>query len=103
MEIRKLDEVWTADDKKLGLAQKLYHREGQSDPKLKLYGSYLEVESFDYGDDYYVPTDFIEGRDAEAGRVYLSVKLQKVLENTWSRLPDFIARGNRQEEALSEG
>lgn len=101
--IKRLAEVWTADDKRLGLAKSLYHRETGSDPALKLYPTYLEVESFDYGDDFYVPTDFVSASGQELGRVALSVSLQKVLENTWSRMPDFIAAGKARKEELAAG
>lgn len=100
VDIKKLDEVWTADDKKLGLATAVYHRKEGVDPQLKFYASYLYVESFDYGDEYYVPTEFIASRDPQTGRVKLSVKLQKVLEYTWSRMPDFVAAGKARQESL---
>ncbi|NIT55781.1 MAG: hypothetical protein GWN00_05955, partial [Aliifodinibius sp.] len=67
--ISKLEEVWTADDKKLGVANAIYHRLEGINPELKYYASYLHVQNFDYGDDYYIPTDFIEGRDEETGRL----------------------------------
>jgi hypothetical protein len=102
-EIKKLDEVWTADGKRLGVARTLFHRQGDADPALKLYRSYLGVTSFDYGDDYYVPTDFIAAYDGDQGRVTLSVTLQKVQEYTWSRLPGFVASGMSQREELAAG
>ncbi|MEW5985555.1 MAG: hypothetical protein AB1791_02880, partial [Chloroflexota bacterium] len=85
MEIHKLDEVWTADQKKLGVAHHLHHALGEVNPDLKLYASYLEVESFELGDDYFIPTDFIAGRDPAGGRVNLDATLKKVLEETWVR------------------
>ncbi|MCI0394894.1 MAG: hypothetical protein L0332_17090 [Chloroflexi bacterium] len=100
LDIKRLEEVWTADNKKLGLAQSLFHRLGGVDPELGFYDTYLEVENFEYGDDYYVPTDFIKGRDPKTGRVMLSISLQKVMERTWSRLPDFVAHGQARKELL---
>ena len=57
---RKLDEVWTSDSQKLGLAQRLFHRTEGVEPANLLYESYLEVENFELGSTYFVPTDFIE-------------------------------------------
>ncbi len=65
LDIKKLDEVWTADAKKLGLAQQLFHRQDEVNPDLQLYASYLEVENFEYGEVFYVPTDFVADRAAE--------------------------------------
>lgn len=100
MEIHKLDEVWTADSQKLGVAHHLYHNLGEVNPDLQLYASYLEVESFDFGDDYYLPTDFITGRDPATGRVHLDVTLKQVMEATWFRRPDCIVRGQARQEEL---
>lgn len=49
LEIKKLDEVWTADSQKLGLAQYLFHRTKEIDPDLQYYASYLEVEDYQFG------------------------------------------------------
>lgn len=100
--IKKLDEVWTKDEKKLGLAQELYHRLDGINPDLLYYASYLEVESFEYGITYFVPTDFIAPRDAEGERVMLTVSLEKVMKRTWFVMPDFIVRGEARKEALEE-
>jgi hypothetical protein len=100
LEIIKLDEVWTADSKKLGLAQSLFHRTKDINPKLLLYASYLEVESYEFGEIYYVPTDYVEGREPDTGRVMLAVDLQTVLKRTWARLPDFIAHGEAEKQDL---
>lgn len=101
MNFRKLDEVWTADSKKLGSAYRLFHREEEINPALQYYASYLEVESYEYGETYYVPTDFIAGRD-ESGKVTLTVTLGEVLRRTWLRMPDFVAQGQDRREALPE-
>lgn len=99
--ISKLEEVWTADDKKLGVANAIYHRLEGINPELKYYASYLHVQNFDYGDDYYIPTDFIEGREEETGRLSLNRKFQEVLENTWTRMPEFVLQGNGRIEKLT--
>jgi hypothetical protein len=99
--IKKLDEVWTSDDKKLGVVQALFHRpEEEVDPAVKYYASYVEVENFMYGSDYFVPTDFIAGRDEGTDVIRLEVSFKEVMERTWFRMPDFIARGRARKEKL---
>lgn len=99
--ISKLEEIWTADDKKLGVANAVYHRLEGVDPQLKYYASYLHVQNFDYGDDYYIPTDYIKGRDPETHRLTLTTTFHEVLTNTWTRMPEFILHGNGQIEKLA--
>jgi hypothetical protein len=100
--IKKLEEVWTADNQKLGLAQNLYHRKEDINPDLQLYASYLEVGDYDLGLDFFIPTDFIQGRDKESGKTMLSTSKQQVMKRTWFRMPDFIAQGKAQKESLAE-
>lgn len=102
LKLRKLEDIWTNDGRLVGQAHSLYHRLGDVDPELKLYATYLLVISFEIGEDYYIPTDFIEGRDPETGRVMLSVDMLRILEETWERMPDFVARGEAKVEALSK-
>jgi hypothetical protein len=104
-EIRKLDEVWTSDDIRLGLAHRFFHRTRDVNPELQLYGSYLQVKNFDLGDDYYVPTDYMAGRDPASGRIRLSVPFRTAMAQTWTRLPQFVLMGlaRREELAESEG
>lgn len=88
--IKKLDPVLTSDDQQLGVAESMYYRLVDIDPAVGYYAAYLVVQNFLLGDDYYIPTDFISGRDSQ-GRVRLTVSLKAVLDHTWSRMPDFIA------------
>ena len=101
-EIRKKDEVWTADDQKLGQAQLLFHRTGEVNPALLLFATYLEVEDFDYGENFYVPTDFIVERQVDTGRLMLSKKRDEAMQLTWSRMPDFVLQGQARTEELPE-
>lgn len=101
-DIKKQDEIWTADNRRLGFAMALYYRLNDIDPDLQLYAAYLAVNNFDYGEEFYIPTDFISGKDAQSGRLELSVPLSKVMDRTWFRLPDFIAKKQFQLEKLPE-
>ena len=99
--IKKLEEVWTADNQKLGLAQNLYHRKEDINPNLQLYASYLEVGDYDMGLAFFIPTDFIQYRDKESGKTMLSASKKQVMKRTWFRMPDFIAQGKAQKESLA--
>ena len=99
---RKLDEVWTSDGQKLGLAQRQFHRTEGVEPAILLYESYLEVENFELGSTYFVPTDFFEEREGESGDLKLSKSFNEVQELTWFRMPIFVARGDGREESLPE-
>lgn len=99
--IKKLEVIWTSEDKKLGLAQHLFHRQHDINPKLQLYATYLEVEDFEHGEVFYVPTDFIADRDPETGKISLTVSFKEAMNRTWFRMPDFIAQGKSREEELS--
>lgn len=98
--INKLEEIWTVEGKKLGLAQHLFHRQDDINPKLQLYASYLEVEDFEYGEVFYVPTDFVAGRDPETGKISLTVSYDEAMKRTWFRMPNFIAHGQSQKAEL---
>jgi hypothetical protein len=102
IEIKRWDEVWTADEQKLGIAQQLYHRTDDIDPALQLYATYLEVEDFDFGTSFYVPTEFVAERQDQAGRVNVSKKRSEAMQLTWFRMPDFVAQGSYRKEALPE-
>lgn len=101
VELYKDDEFWTNDGHQLGRAHHLSHRLQDVDPVLQLYATYVHVVSMDIGDDYYVPTEYIAGR-SEDGRVTLTVSMGEVQDLTWTRVPDFIIRGEAHDEALPE-
>ena len=102
LNIHKLEEVWTADGKKVGLAEKIYHRVKGADPELELYESYLEIENFELGSSFFVPFDFIRNDEVQTERIELAVTFDDVHRNTWTRMPFFVAHGEAREETLSE-
>lgn len=99
IDIKRGEEVWTSDGDRLGTVRRLHHRQEEINPELELYATYLHVVSFDLGDDFYVPTDYIDGRDKN-GRILLTESMQKIQDRTWTRLPDFVAQGKDKEEEL---
>lgn len=98
--IAHLDEIWTADDKRLGLAIRYVHRKSGVDPTLRLYATYLVVENYELGVTYYIPTEYIANLKPESGKVSLSVTMKEVMKQLCFRMPTFIARGEGQVEAL---
>lgn len=98
--IKKLDEVWSTDQKLLGLAQTLHVREEGVDPELQLFGAYLQVENYDLGEIFYVPTDFITSRIDANKKIVVSATFTEALRKTWTRMPDFVAQGNGQKVDL---
>lgn len=99
--IQVRDEVWTSDGVKLGIVNALHHRLTEARPEEQLYGTYLEIYNFELGDDYFVPLDFVALRDAEQGRLMLSVPMKEVLQRTWSRAPRFIAAAQSRRVPLT--
>ena len=99
LNLKEKDEIWSKDGHRLGLANYVYHRTKDVNPQLELYERYLYVFSFDVGDDYYVPMDFITG-DKEHGRFTLTVTMDEAMAKGWSRLPDFILKGESVKEEL---
>lgn len=89
--INEFDDVWTSDEFKLGAAR-CWHLRPEADVNAaeQLYARYLEVESFELGDSFFVPAEYIEAYDAAEGKVLLSASLKLVMNRTWTRPPDFV-------------
>ena len=100
IDIRKLEEVWSSDDKLFGLAQYVFMREEGADPDLQLYEGYLGVENYELGEIFYIPLDFITGRDHMGERVLVSATFSEALQQTWTRIPHFVAHGDGRKEEL---
>lgn len=102
---KKYDKVVTADDVPLGELIRIHHRREDINPELRLYASYLEVWSIDFGGHIYVPTDYIDEYDVGASTIYLTETKHTVQQETWDRTPGFIAgrKSQRQELPVPEG
>lgn len=99
--LRRGTAVWTADGKDIGYATRLHHRQTDIAPDLKLYGSYLEIFSVRLGVKTYIPTDFIRNYDPAENKLILSVTLEDIGIETWSRKPLFIAFQQAKIESLA--
>ena len=94
--------VMTSDNYRLGQVHTLYHRLAEPQPELALFASYVMVVNIAIGDDFYVPTSYIdETRDAETA-VYLTITRDDVTDKQITRIPEFIVEGQFEEEKLPE-
>lgn len=101
--IRDRDAVWTDDGFKLGVARALHYRPPHEvNPEEQLYAVYLEVVSYELGDDLFIPTDFLASRDEESQSVSVALPLKAVMQRTWWRAPDFVAKLLGREKRLSK-
>jgi hypothetical protein len=98
--VRKNDKVETTDGRYLGTAFSLHYRQDEVNPELELYAVYLKTWNEQMGDWFFLPTDFIQSADRETNTIKLSVDFATVQKETWSRLPDFIARAHDKEVEL---
>jgi hypothetical protein len=99
--LRKYAEVWSSDGQRLGIALRFHYRpEAEVDPDLKLYATYLLVQSIELGGPAYIPTEFIADYDPAANRVTLAVDQRFLEEELWNRMPNFVARGRDFQEEL---
>jgi hypothetical protein len=101
LKLKEQSEVWSKDGHRLGQAKHIFHRTEGVDPQLELYSQYLYVFSFDLGDDYYIPLDFIE-EDEKHGRFTLNLTMDEAMAKGWSRIPDFVVQGQSTREELSD-
>ena len=102
--LKRRDRVVTADGYQLGLARNLHHRpEADVNVVEQLYPIYLKVENFELGDDFFVPLEYIEGRDADTGDINVDATMKQVLQYTWSRMPEFVALMRGRKEPLPSG
>jgi hypothetical protein len=94
--LKRFTDVYTQDGERLGSTLRFIHRPPieEENPELKLYRTYLVVQSIPLGGPVYVPTVFIENYDPAANRVTLAVDMATLQNETWDREPDFAAHGD---------
>lgn len=91
--LKRFTDVFTADGVHLGGAIRIHFRpEEEVDPGVKLWAAYLEIFADELGEHIFVPTDFVDEYDPEANKVVLIVDEKVVEHETWSNIPDFVAR-----------
>lgn len=100
-ELKKYADVYTSDGEHLGVTMRFHHRPPENvDPELRLYRTYLEVQSVEMGGPVYIPTVFIGDYDPATNRLIVNASMNEAEEALWNRKPDFIARGLSVREEL---
>ena len=101
--LKKYSEIFTDDGERIGVALRFVHRPIEEvDPMVRLYRTYLVVQSILLGGPAYIPTIFVADYDPAANRVNLAVNLNTLEEELWNREPDFVAYGRGVYEELAE-
>lgn len=101
--LRKHTEVYSADGQRVGVAMRFVHRPIlEVDEDLKLYRTYLIVQSIFLGGFVYLPTVFIGAHDPQANRLTMAVDFDTIQEETWNREPRFASVGVGVYEELPE-
>lgn len=92
--------VLTADEYRLGQLNRLYHRDELAEPQHSLFASYLMVVNMTIGDDFYVPTTYIDETRAGETAVFLTLTLDEIENKQLTRTPQFIIDDRFMEEKL---
>ena len=93
-QLKKNLPVLTAEGLRLGQTHTLYNRLSPAEPQLKLFAHYLMVVNFTIGDEFYVPTDYIDEAKSDETAVWLTRTKKEIEAEQLTALPRFIA-GNQ--------
>lgn len=101
--LKKYTDVYTSDGERIGTTMRFVHRPIEDvNEAMRLYRSYLVLQSIVLGGQTYVPTVYIEDYDPVGNRVNLAASLNTLEEELWNREPDFVVRGQGVFEELPE-
>lgn len=101
--LKRFTDVYTSDGERIGITMRFVHRPIEEvNEAMKLYRSYLIVQSIVLGGFTFVPTVYINDYDPLGNRLNLAVDLAMLEDETWNREPDFAARGLGVYEELPE-
>ena len=101
--LKKYTEIYTRDDERIGVALRFVHRPIEDvNEALRLYRTYLVLQSIVLGGPAYIPTVYIGNYDSIGNRLNLSADLDTLEDETWNREPNFVARGLGVYEELPE-
>ena len=102
-DLKKYTEVYTSDGERIGVTLRFVHRPIEDvNEELRLYRTYLVVQSILLGGPAYIPTVYIADYKATDNRLDLAVDMHTLKEETWNREPDFVIRGLGVFEELPE-
>lgn len=101
--LKKFTDVYTSADERIGVAMRFVHRPIEDvNEELRLYRSYLVIQSIVLGGTAFVPTVYIDKYDPAANRLTIDVTMNTLNDLLWNREPDFVARGEGVYEELAE-
>ena len=101
--LKKYTDVFTSDGERIGVVMRFVHRPIEDvNEELRLYRTYLVLQSIVLGGLTYVPTVYIAAYDPAGNRLNLAADLNTLAEETWNREPDFVVRGLGVYEELPE-
>lgn len=101
--LKKFTDVYTSDGERIGIAIRFVHRPIEEvNEAMRLYRSYLVLQSIVLGGTTFVPTVYIDNYDPANNRLTLAATMNTLNEETWNREPDFVARGEGVYEELAE-
>ncbi len=101
--LKKFTEVYTRDGERIGVTLRFVHRPIEDvNEELRLYRTYLVLQSIVLGGPAFVPTVYVGDYDQKGNRLNLSADLETLEDETWNREPDFVARGLGVYEELPE-
>lgn len=101
--LKKFTEVYTRDGERIGVTLRFVHRPIEDvNVELRLYRTYLMLQSIVLGGPAFVPTVYVGDYDPKGNRLNLSADMETLEDETWNREPDFVARGLGVYEELPE-
>lgn len=101
--LKKHTDVFTSDGERIGVTMRFVHRPIEDvNEDLRLYRSYLVIQSIVLGGLTYIPTVYIDNYDTKGNRLNLAASLSTLADELWNREPDFVVRGLGVFEELPE-
>lgn len=94
--------VLTSDEYKLGQTHTLYHRQLPARPEHDQFASYLMVVNMTIGDEYYVPTTYVDESKSDETAVWLTLTRDDIQEKQLTRLPQFVVDNQFHKERLAD-
>ncbi len=101
--LKKFTQVKTADGEAIGVTLRFVHRPIEDvNPDLRLYRSYLVIQSIMLGGPAFIPTVYVGEYDPVKNHLTLEANLETLEDELWNREPDFVAHGLGVYEELAE-
>lgn len=79
--------VLTKDNVLLGQTHAYHRRVEQGKPAVSLYPLYLMIVNLTVGDDFYIPTDFIDDEKSTDDKIWLTLTEKEIEVKQYTRMP----------------